>query len=82
MNRIFNVLTIIFAVLGVVTGALYLFLDMNIIRYVLYSTIGFYLSDTLRELTFKHKRRNIVVLKSFLRIIITVVLSFVLVKIK
>ncbi len=68
MNRILNMLTCGFVLLGIITAVLFFLSDLNTIKYVQISIMGFFLFDVLREFSAEHRRKNIIIYKSFLAI--------------
>ncbi|MEW8973057.1 MAG: hypothetical protein AB2375_02590 [Tissierellaceae bacterium] len=78
MNRVLNLLTCSFALFGIITAVLFFLSDLNTIRYVQISIMGFFLFDALREFAAEHRRKNIILYKSILAIFIITIMIFVL----
>lgn len=78
MNRVLNLLTCSFALFGIITVVLFFLSDLNTIKYVQISIMGFFLFDALREFTAEHRRKNIILYKSILAIFIITIMIFVL----
>lgn len=78
MNKFLTLLTSTFAVIGIITSVMFFLTDINTIKYIQISIVGFFVFDALRELNSKQRNRKILIFKSTLAIVISTLMVFIL----